>query len=209
MKKRSARDLAFRISGGLILAGLLASCAPLPRNVVVLLEDPDNPNTSVEVSSGAGSAVIDKPLVAVGVDEGSGGLTEPQETTIGTVRKAFKQAIDSQPRPPAKFILYFELGGQRLLPDSEAELDSIAALIRNRPFVDVTVAGHTDTVGLPALNAQLSLNRAVAVRDLLIARGVDPALLSDVTSHGEGNPLVPTGNEVSEPRNRRVEVTVR
>jgi outer membrane protein OmpA-like peptidoglycan-associated protein len=46
------------------------------------------------------------------------------------------------------------------------------------------------------------------VRDLLVAEGIDPAMIQ-VTSHGEENPLVPTEDEVAEPRNRRVEVTVR
>jgi outer membrane protein OmpA-like peptidoglycan-associated protein len=43
---------------------------------------------------------------------------------------------------------------------------------------------------------------------MLREHGVDPSIL-DITSHGEGNPLVPTGDQVSEPRNRRVEITVR
>jgi outer membrane protein OmpA-like peptidoglycan-associated protein len=193
----------------LCLAGGLAACAPLPENVVVLLEDPENPNASVAISSDGKTAVIDKPLVAVGLDGDADGLTEPIETDIETVRDEFAAAIDSQPRPPVKFVLYFELGGQQLLPDSAAELDAIARLIATRPYVDVTIAGHTDTVGAAAQNAQLSLQRAIVVRDLLVARGVNAAILNDVTSHGEGNPLVPTGDNVAEVRNRRVEVTVR
>ena len=48
----------------------------------------------------------------------------------------------------------------------------------------------------------------MAVGALLAAEGIDPGAL-EITSHGEANPLVPTGDNVSEPRNRRVEVTVR
>jgi outer membrane protein OmpA-like peptidoglycan-associated protein len=43
---------------------------------------------------------------------------------------------------------------------------------------------------------------------VLLQEGIAPALL-EVTSHGEANPLVPTADEVPEPRNRRVEVMVR
>jgi OOP family OmpA-OmpF porin len=46
------------------------------------------------------------------------------------------------------------------------------------------------------------------VADLLVALGVDRRLL-DVTSHGKDDLLVPTGDGVPEPRNRRVEVTIR
>jgi outer membrane protein OmpA-like peptidoglycan-associated protein len=63
-------------------------------------------------------------------------------------------------------------------------------------------------VGTRRYNYLLSLERAQAVASFLIAERVDPSLLA-IDSHGEDNPLVPTGDEVSEPRNRRVEVTVR
>jgi outer membrane protein OmpA-like peptidoglycan-associated protein len=52
------------------------------------------------------------------------------------------------------------------------------------------------------------MQRARAVASILLGRGVDPSIL-DVSSHGKDNPLVPTGDQVPEPRNRRVEITVR
>jgi outer membrane protein OmpA-like peptidoglycan-associated protein len=54
----------------------------------------------------------------------------------------------------------------------------------------------------------LSTERARHVRDQLVEKGVDAELIS-VTSHGEDNPLIPTPDEVAEPKNRRVEVVVR
>jgi outer membrane protein OmpA-like peptidoglycan-associated protein len=70
------------------------------------------------------------------------------------------------------------------------------------------VVGHTDTVGDKLYNYKLSLKRARALASLLVSKGVDRSIL-EITSHGKDNPLVPTGDQVSEPRNRRVEVTVR
>ena len=46
------------------------------------------------------------------------------------------------------------------------------------------------------------------IKELLVSRGIDAGFL-DVDSHGESNPVVPTGDNVAEPKNRRVEVTVR
>jgi outer membrane protein OmpA-like peptidoglycan-associated protein len=63
-------------------------------------------------------------------------------------------------------------------------------------------------VGDKSYNYRLSLMRAKAVAALLVAKGLDPSIL-EITSHGKDNPLVPTGDQVFEPRNRRVEVTVR
>jgi outer membrane protein OmpA-like peptidoglycan-associated protein len=72
----------------------------------------------------------------------------------------------------------------------------------------VSIVGHTDTTGTRDYNFRLGLRRAERVRGRLQAVGAAPTELT-VESHGEDNPLVPTGDGVSEPRNRRVEVTVR
>ena len=58
------------------------------------------------------------------------------------------------------------------------------------------------------INIELGLRRANAVRSLLITAGVD-AIVIEVSSHGEADLLVKTADEVLEPRNRRVDITVR
>ncbi len=63
-------------------------------------------------------------------------------------------------------------------------------------------------MGAPRTNVALGLKRAVTVRDLLVAAGLDPSTV-EVTSHGEGDLLIQTPDETPEPRNRRVEITVR
>jgi outer membrane protein OmpA-like peptidoglycan-associated protein len=74
--------------------------------------------------------------------------------------------------------------------------------------MDISVVGHSDTVGAKQKNYEISLNRAQRVKELFVATGVDPHAVS-TESHGEDNPLIKTPDEVAEPRNRRVEVTVR
>jgi outer membrane protein OmpA-like peptidoglycan-associated protein len=54
----------------------------------------------------------------------------------------------------------------------------------------------------------LGLERVESVKALLVSKGVDPSGI-EVASHGEDNPLVETEDEVAEPRNRRIEITVR
>lgn len=68
--------------------------------------------------------------------------------------------------------------------------------------------GHTDRSGAKEFNMALSRRRAQRVRDLLVAEGIAPAAIR-LAFHGEGNPLIPTADNVPEPRNRRVEVIVR
>ena len=73
---------------------------------------------------------------------------------------------------------------------------------------EIVVVGHTDRVGTVESNDALSLQRAQAVRQLFIDRGFDPARV-DAVGRGEREPLVPTDDELDEPRNRRTEIVVR
>jgi outer membrane protein OmpA-like peptidoglycan-associated protein len=72
----------------------------------------------------------------------------------------------------------------------------------------VLVVGHTDTTGPSATNVLLGLRRAGIIRRLLVEAGLDATLI-EMASHGQADPLVPTADEVAEPRNRRVDITVR
>jgi outer membrane protein OmpA-like peptidoglycan-associated protein len=73
---------------------------------------------------------------------------------------------------------------------------------------EVVVVGHTDTTGTPAGNFDLGMKRGITVRALLVQAGLDPSAV-EVTSHGEAVLLVKTADETYEPRNRRVEITIR
>jgi outer membrane protein OmpA-like peptidoglycan-associated protein len=133
---------------------------------------------------------------------------EPYTLQEKQVQELLGPALSALPTPPVRFILYFRHDSTELAEASRKQVAEILRTIRERYPVDVTVAGHTDTVGNRQYNDRLALRRARAVACLLAATGVDRSVL-DVTSHGKDNPLVPTGDQVSEPRNRRVEVTVR
>jgi outer membrane protein OmpA-like peptidoglycan-associated protein len=106
------------------------------------------------------------------------------------------------------FTLLFFTGTADLTPESEAKLPDILAAIRERDSKDISIIGHSDRRGSDELNHKISLERARAVHRILAERGV-PETIIETQSHGEGNPRVPTADGVSEPRNRRVEVTVR
>ena len=87
-------------------------------------------------------------------------------------------------------------------------MQDVLQAVKSYPVPDVVVVGHTDTTGTPQSNAELGLRRANAVRNLLVAAGLTLSTI-DIRSHGEGELLVPTADGVFEPKNRRVEVTVR
>jgi outer membrane protein OmpA-like peptidoglycan-associated protein len=76
------------------------------------------------------------------------------------------------------------------------------------PVPEVSVIGDTDTQGDAGQNVTLGLRRAGIIRDLLVSAGIDSSRI-EIASHGEADPVVPTPDNTAEPRNRRVEVTVR
>jgi outer membrane protein OmpA-like peptidoglycan-associated protein len=124
------------------------------------------------------------------------------------VQRLFGDALAARPLAARHFLLHFQTGSNQLTSDSEQLLPAILEYVKSRPVPDVTVTGHTDTTGSAQSNIELGLSRATVIRDRLVAVGLDSSLIS-VDSHGEADLLVPTPDETPEPRNRRVEVSVR
>jgi len=189
------------------LALFLGGCA---KDSVVLLADPDGHVGTIVVTptQDSGQAtVIDQEGFAASVGT-SGKVSEPKKLDDKEISKTFGRALSAQPDKPAVFILHFRFGTSQLTSESRELLPNIGESIRSRQSTDVSVVGHTDTMGDARVNYTLSLERARRVAEILIDMGISPDILN-VDSHGETLPLVPTPDNVSEPKNRRVEVTVR
>ena len=182
--------------------------ATRPASLVVLLPEPDGSTGRVTVSNAAGAQELAQPFEATWIEGPDRGPTPPARLEPAEVERLVGAALRAVPPEPATFLLYFREGSDDLVADSRALLPDIVRAVATRGSPAVAVIGHTDSVGAADANQRLGLRRAVRVGDLLRALGVDPAIL-DIASHGEGDPLVPTADEVAEPRNRRVEVTVR
>lgn len=180
---------------------------PKTRDTVVLLPDAKGKTGAIVVSGSGGEQVLSRPRQAVTVEHGAP-PGKPTTLSEDQVQAMVGPALSALPPPPVQFILYFRHDSTELTDRSRKQVPDILRVIRERYPVDVSVVGHTDTLGNRRYNDQLALKRARSVADLLSASVVDPSVL-EIASHGKDNPLVPTGDQVSEPRNRRVEVTVR
>lgn len=196
----------------LAFVALVAGCAT-PRNdlVVVLPEAGGKTGAVVVTDDKKRQTVLDKPYAAARTDEpgifdrSSGMKAGP--SSAGEVKQAFGPALAAQPARPVSLLLYFT-EGSTLSDESKEVVDRMFAEIARRPAAEITVIGHTDTVGNDAYNDKLSLERAQAVREILIGMGV-PAQNITAAGRGKRELLVPTGDNVNEPRNRRVELNVR
>ena len=104
--------------------------------------------------------------------------------------------------------IFFETGEYELLEDSYAELNRAVTLLEKYPDMKVEIAGHTDNVGAPRSNQELSEYRANSVAEYLISQGIDKNRLT-VKGYGEAEPQVPNDTEENRQANRRVEFVIK
>jgi OOP family OmpA-OmpF porin len=104
--------------------------------------------------------------------------------------------------------IQFAFAKATLLPGSEKVLDDIADLLTKQPEIKIDIEGHTSSDGTLSANMKLSDNRADAVKNYLISKGVDA---SRITSQGYGptKPLNEGKTEAEKALNRRVELKLR
>lgn len=90
---------------------------------------------------------------------------------------------------------------------TQKNLKEIAEFLLNQPNLIVRINGHTDNVGDPSLSKELSLQRAIAVRNYLVANGVNFEKLR-ISGWGGSKPIASNATEAGRAKNRRVELTV-
>ncbi|MEZ4773684.1 MAG: OmpA family protein [Bacteroidia bacterium] len=103
--------------------------------------------------------------------------------------------------------IYFETGKWNLLPESNAELERVVKFMKINPRVHILVSGHTDNTGNTAQKNQLSLNRANAVKNYLLKKGIIDARMK-VKGYGMYRPIATNKTPEGRQQNRRVEFEV-
>ena len=205
-------------TGPLLAALLLAACAappapppppmPMPpeapRSYVALLANDDGSTGKVVYTGPQGQVELNQPRQAAALQGPATAFVVGEQQ----LQRDVGAAMSAQPRQPRVFIINFEAGTTRITAQSQALLPQVVQEVRSRPGADLSIIGHTDTKGGAALNVTLSLRRAEQVAQLL-KDATSAAAATEIGSHGEGNLLVPTPDDTNEPRNRRVEITVR
>lgn len=115
---------------------------------------------------------------------------------------------DAVPLEQAMFIVFFDWDKHNISAGANDVLDAVAEEVRNRNDVKgIVIIGHTDSSGSAKYNEKLSMKRATAVRDGLLARGVAENMVR-VEARGESDLLVKTEDNVREPANRRAQITL-
>ena len=217
----TARPSAFLVT---IAVVLLAACSPkpvvqparptrqkpppAPSTLIMLLPDPETGTTGrARVTNEFGSMDLATPRAATRVTA-AGSPVSVTTMSEADVKRLFGEALAALPPPSRHFMLHFRFESDVLTAESIALVPEILRTVKGLPVPEVVVVGHTDTMGDPRANLALGLKRAISVRAILIKAGFPPATI-EVTSHGEADLLVKTPDRTPQPRNRRVEITVR
>ncbi len=132
----------------------------------------------------------------------------PKETNTDTTTQVY---ISLQPiEPGASLVLrniFFDIGMAELQPASQYELNLLIALMNENPNMEIRIEGHTDNTGTPASNLTLSKERAQAVANYLIEKGIDKKRLQTV-GFGQTMPVESNNTEEGKSRNRRTEIYI-
>lgn len=103
--------------------------------------------------------------------------------------------------------IQFEANSFKLLPISLIELDKLLQILVENPNLKVEISGHTDNLGNATENIKLSTNRAKAVVDYLVNKGIAANRLT-YKGYGSSKPIADNSTEKGRAKNRRTEFTV-
>jgi outer membrane protein OmpA-like peptidoglycan-associated protein len=111
---------------------------------------------------------------------------------------------------PKRFVLdhlNFESSTTQLTPESEATVTNLAKIMSCYPNMRGELDGHTDNTGDAEANKILSVNRANAVKSLLVQQGIDPQRIT-TQGFGDERPIASNDNDEGRAKNRRTELVV-
>ncbi len=181
---------------------------PTVKDTVVLVRDDDGGVGRITVTTRGGTSELTAPNTFVEVSGSEKRPSGPKAIDQARIDLLFADSRKALPPAALSFILYFSLDSKELTAESKAHVAEILSSVKQREFYEISIIGHTDTTGSDEYNMGLSSARARTVSDALLSQGIRPDRI-ELRYHGKRDLLIPTGDNVSEPRNRRVEVVVK
>lgn len=129
-----------------------------------------------------------------------------EQATVGT-GVAVSQTADNRLKLDIPSDVSFDTGRSAIKPNFGPILNQFATSLNQNAVTTVTIIGHTDSTGSDAINNPLSIDRAEAARDYLVARGVARTRIA-TDGRGAREPIADNNTQQGRDKNRRVEIYV-
>ena len=139
-----------------------------------------------------------------------GGETAPLTTGSFNYNLANYLAGGTDTDLPKTFVfdnLNFDTATTNLTPASKQTVDDLIIILKACPTAQVQLAGHTDNTGDPDANKKLSVDRAEAIKALLVAGVIDESRIT-TAGWGQEKPIATNDTEEGKAKNRRTELIV-
>lgn len=191
-------------TGGSIASGMIVK----PTSAL-LLPAPDGKVGAIALTATgtAQTQVLNSAYAALDVQP-SGTMRTRQED-VASVQAKYGALLQATPKRTESFVIYFNTNSStQVTPASLAVIDTLKTVVAAWPAVEINVIGHTDTVGSQEVNDKLGLERARTAAALLQSSGLTNVQI-EATSRGKRELLIPTGDNVANEQNRRVEISLR
>ena len=117
---------------------------------------------------------------------------------------------DGSQTAPQTFVfdrLNFETDSTQITADSQSTVTNLSQILNAYPTAQVQLSGHTDNTGAPDADRSLSLNRANAVKQMLVDGGIAADRIATI-GYGQDRPIASNSTEEGRAKNRRLELTV-
>jgi len=140
--------------------------------------------------------------------------------SLGRKNVAAKVEVKNEPRlnlkltmryereePTKPFVLddvQFATGKATITPDSFPRLDALVEYMTHKKTARIEISGHTDNAGKKSVNKKLSQQRADAIRDYLVSKGIEKDRIKAV-GYGDEKPIAPNDTSEGRQKNRRIE----
>jgi len=198
---QAAADQAARSSAAAEAARTQSRAAEAAKSDA-LQQKADAENVAAEATREAETARAEAEKIRAEREQEMGRLQQALDRIVETRRTAFGLVMNLP-----ESALRFGFNSASLTSDARETLSRIAGILMTSSNFGLAIHGHTDDVGSTEYNQQLSERRAGAVKDYIVAAGIDPGIIT-IRGYGKASPLAKGRDEAARARNRRVEIAL-
>jgi len=194
-----------------VVVNILYTVKPIvedPKITTVVLLNNGKTHNAVIVSTEKGSSNLDNIGGYVDMKDKKKAPPTPKIMPPEEIKKRFAKALSASAKAAISYRLYFKPQVMELTIESEKTLLTAVKEMKKRSPCIVDIIGHTDTAGTSKNNIKMSLIRATYVKKLIDKIGVNVQSLA-IKGFGEEDLFVATANNISEAKNRNVEIFIK